>query len=478
MGSKVLFSLLASLATAFAADAGKNSLVFQGSVRSRLEAWDWFQGEANDSYQFLGNIIRFELGQQLEKTEWKLEFAAPVLLGLPDDAVAPGVQGQLGMGAIYFVSNSARRNAAMLFPKQAYVRFKHIGGRGHSLRLGRFEFSDGAEVQPKSPTLVALKNTRIQQRLLGPFGFVHVGRSFDGFHYTHETGPNNVTVVGAFPTRGVFQVDGWGWVNVGIGYGAWTRQLSFGKTSAELRAFGLYYHDWRSIAKVDNRAAALRAQDLANVRVGSFGGHYLQATTTSSGIFDLLAWGVGQFGKWSSLDHKASAIALEAGYQPPGLKALKPWLRGGYFHGSGDSDPNDASHGTFFNVLPTPRIYARFPFFNLMNVEDRFGELILRPHTKISIRADVHALRLAQNQDLWYLGGGAYNPWTFGYTGRAVQGARGLATFYDAGVDINATGRLSLGVYFGYAGGKSVMANIYPKGQNAQLGYIEATWRF
>ena len=31
-------------------------------------------------------------------------------------------------------------------------------------------------------------------------------------------------------------------------------------------------------------------------------------------------------------------------------------------------------------MLPTARIYARTPFFNLMDTVDAFGELILRPH--------------------------------------------------------------------------------------------------
>ena len=33
-------------------------------------------------------------------------------------------------------------------------------------------------------------------------------------------------------------------------------------------------------------------------------------------------------------------------------------------------------------MLPTARIYARTPFFNLMDTVDGFGELILRPHPK------------------------------------------------------------------------------------------------
>ena len=72
-----------------------------------------------------------------------------------------------------------------------------------------------------------------------------------------------------------------------------------------------------------------------------------------------------QNGYWDSLAQRSGAFAAEAGWQPPGLERIKPWLRVGYDYGSGDKGPNDATHGTFFQVLPSPRVYARFPFFNM-----------------------------------------------------------------------------------------------------------------
>jgi len=106
---------------------------------------------------------------------------------------------------------------------------------------------------------------------------------------------------------------------------------------------------------------------------------------------------------------------------------LKPWLRGGYYYGSGDGNPNDNKHGTFFQILPTARPYARFPFFDMMNNEDRFGMLSIRPHKRVTVKTEAHALRLASRNDLWYIGGGAFQPWTFGYQSKAAGGARGLA---------------------------------------------------
>ena len=447
----------------------------QGSIRSRLEMWDWFQGDGDNAYVYSGNLLRLGFSQTGKKFDWQIELAAPILLGLPENAVAPGVQGQLGLGANYYLANDRSRNAAMVFPKQGFIRLKQ---GAHALRLGRFEFNDGTETTPADATVAWLKRERISQRLIGAFGWTHVGRSYDGGQYTWSSKNTNVTVLGVLPTRGVFQVDGWGNLNVGVGYAALTRSHSGKKHSIDARAFAIYYQDWRSVVKTDNRPLALRSSDLANIRIGSFGGHYLHKVTTAAGPVDFMAWGVGQTGRWGRLDHRAGAIAAEAGWQPSGMPRLRPWLRGGYFYGSGDDNPIDDRHGTFFQILPTPRPYARFPFFDFLNNEDFMGMLLLRPHNAVTIRAEVHGLRLASRNDLWYLGGGAFQPWTFGYIGRATSGNRGLATLYDAGIDYNLNRQITLSGYYAHAQGHSVMQAIYPRGRNANFGYLELMYRF
>ena len=75
---------------------------------------------------------------------------------------------------------------------------------------------------------------------------------------------------------------------------------------------------------------------------------------------------------------------------------MKPWFRVGFYDGSGDDNPTDKTHGTFFQVLPTPRPYARFPFFDMINNRDIFASLVLRPHAKWTISNEYHFLSLAQ----------------------------------------------------------------------------------
>jgi hypothetical protein len=438
--------------------------------------WDWFEPNSGDpTYTYLGNQLRFNIGQTGEKVDWQLDWLAPLLVGLPDNAIAPAPQGQFGVGASYYASNDNHRNAAMIFPKQAFLRVK---GKGYFARFGRFEFIDGSEITPKDTTLAALKRDRINQRLIGAFGWTHVGRAFDGFHYSRTVGTGNLTLVGAIPTRGVFQVDGWGWNNTAVSYLSFSQPYKSGKSTGEVRAFGIYYQDWRHITKTDNRPSAAKTNEFANIRIGSFGGHIIHAIDTSAGTVDFLGWGTGQTGRWGNLDHAAHAVAVEAGFQPRIAAKLKPWFRFGFFDGSGDSDPNDTDHGTFFQVLPTPRPYARFPFFNLMNQRDINAAMILRPSPKLSISTEFHGMRLASEKDLWYLGGGVYQPWTFGYVGRAVSNARGFANLYDIAADYRITDRVSVNGYFGFANGRSVMKVIYPGGRDGKFGYLELNWRF
>ena len=202
------------------------SVTFSGSIRERYEVWDWFPAKGQDFYSYSGTLMRFALSQKRQNFDWTVEFAVPVLLGVPDRAVDPAPQGQLGLGAAYFAANDKNQFAAFIFPKQAFVRLK---GDHASVQLGRFEFTDGSEVKPLNATLASVKNDRIAQRLIGTFGFSDVMRSFDGAHYVYASGPWNFTAVGAIPTRGVFQVDGWGWVNTPIAYVSVTREMDKGR---------------------------------------------------------------------------------------------------------------------------------------------------------------------------------------------------------------------------------------------------------
>jgi hypothetical protein len=458
-----------------------NNLQISGSWRVRAEMWNWFDAPTYDnSYIFPQSILRFAIGQQNKAWDWQIEIAQPTLLALPGQAVAPAPLGQLGLGGTYFAANGNSQNAAYIFPSKAFVKLKGLGKPSNELTVGRFAFIDGAETTPQNKTLATLKATRIAHRLLGDFGFSVTGRSADGFKLSLNPGKANLTFAAARATRGVYQVDGLGELDVAWEYGALTIPTGTVNNGGELRLFGLGYQDARAVVKTDNRPAAARsgADQLVNINIGTFGMHYLhQITTQNAGTFDFLLWGVGQVGQWGLQDQRAGAVAVEAGWQPKS-STLKPWLRFGYSIGTGDGNPNDNQHNTFFQVLPTPRIYARFPFFNMMNMNDAFGMLILRPTSRWNIRSDGHSLWLASRKDLWYGGGGAFQPHTFGFTGRPSLGARGLGWLWDVSADYQVSRRWTVGAYYGHVWGSGVPGRIYPTGSAADFGYVETTLRF
>ncbi len=441
------------------------------TLRTRVESWRWFDTGSpavgkDNNYVFMGQLLRVPASKQGKKTDALLELAVPLLFALPNDAVAAAPQGQLGLGASYKAANGGQYIG--IFFKQAALTFKGALGKNTNLKVGRFEFIEGVESMTADPTLDWIKRERIGHRLIGNFGFSHVGRSADGVHISRNTKASNFTFVAARPTVGVFDLDGnKGLDDVGYVYLGLTHKGS--PTTYDGRLFYILYKDDRGLAKVDNSGGASGTGDIS---ISTFGGHYAK----KMGKADVLLWGAVQSGDWGAHDHKASAVNIELGYQPD--MKCKPWIRVGTFRSSGDSVGTDGEHETFFVILPTPRIYARFPFYNQMNLQDDFVMLMLRPNPKTSARLDLHRLRLADAGDRWYVGGGAFQQGTFGYAGRPSNGNRNLATLLDASVDYKLTANTTVTFYLSRAIGGNVVSAIYPNGRRADLFYVEVTNKF
>lgn len=455
---------------------------FSGSLRLRFNQYRWFETPGyQDEYGFGEATLRLSLVQQREKFDWMVEGEFPLLLNLPEHAVAPAPAGQLGTGASYFAANGRRDGSAIL--KQAFVRLKGIfGDRPSRLRIGRIDFVDGMETSPADPTLATLKRDQIAHRLIGNFGFTAIGRSFDAVEYVRDSKRGNFTLLFGRPTEGVFQLRGLNELDVDIAYGAFTRPWTGKRAATEFRVLALHYHDGRGALKTDNRSAAMRRADTQNIRLTTLGGNYLAAIKTRRGTIDLLAWGVAQFGSWGTQTHRAGAAVFEGGFQPSGLLAKwKTWIRGGYSYTTGDGDAADNNHTTYFQVLPTPRWYARFPFYNMMNSEDAYAQFRIKPQTRVALRAEVHSLRLSNRADLWYAGGGAFQEGTFGYTGRPGGGRRGLGTMVDLSADLSVSPTTTLTFYVAGVRGGGVQSAIYPIGgtnPTSRMVYAELVKKF
>jgi Alginate export len=444
--------------------------------RARAEGWQWFKAPpANNTYGYGESLLRFGLSQTVQHWDWRLEIEQATIIDAPDNAVNPSTaQGQLGLGASYYAGNGNNSYPAAAFLKQAFARY-HFTEDDKNIRLGRFEFFDGLETTPKNATLAWLQPNRVAQRLIGNFTFSNALRSFDGIDAHYGQGTWDITAMAGRSDQGVFNMNGNPELNVDIQYLAYTK--SDWQDRFLWRVFAIGYHDGRTgITKTDNRPLAVRQADHQNIRIGTYGGDFLTAIPVGPGQFDFVGWGALQNGQWGPQEQRSGAAAVEGGYQLVHV-ASTPWLRGGWYRSSGDNNPTDNKHGTFFELLPTPRVYARFPLYNLMNLEDEFVQIIDRPSRQWELRSDLHWLQLTSGKDLWYQGGGAYDNKVFGFQGHPSGGFTSLTSVADISSDWHATPHLDLGAYYSHGWGKSVAASVY-KSRNTQLAFLELVYHW
>lgn len=458
-------------------NGSQNGFQISGSERLRLEAWNWWPTDlADGDYRFLASVAKLRFDRKTSRDDFALELQHTTLIDTPRHAIAPSPQGALGMGATYF--DASGNQTGSLFVKQAFFRLKDPSHPGHSLRVGRFEFSDGLENSVSDPTLNWIKQNRISQRLIGPSNFTHVGRSMNGIQADAVSPHVHATATAFVPSRGSFDLNGNDILSrIRVAY----LNLAFPRPHqthpGEARLFGAYFDDSRAeTVKVDNRPSAARAADKKAIKIGTLGGHYLHVTPAGPGRVDLTAWGALQFGSWGEQKHGAHSYALEAGYQWHKAKG-KPWVRIGYDVSSGDGNPANSQHGTYFPMLLTGRIYARDPFSTQSNLKDLFVQVMLQPDSRTTLRADLHHLRLAESNDLWYSGAGAYQNRNFGYGGRPSSGANSLATLVDLSVDYQLHKNTALTLYLSYARGGDVVRSLY-KGRDSTYSYIEMVQKF
>jgi hypothetical protein len=458
-------------ANGFAVDWNERvTLLF--SERVRGEFTDWFRPPGNtagaERYNFLGSQLRIGVALTLPHVQLVVEGQDTRLANLPDDASDP--PGPLGPGATYFLNTRATTQGEP-FLKRGFLTVRRSG---LAATVGRFEYQDGLETEPADPTLAFLKRTRIAERLVGAFGFTHVSRSFDGGRLSLDRPDWNVTAMALRPTQGGFEVSANREIDgVGLAGLAVTLRRVPGSPPADVRFFYLYYDDRRDApVKADNDPK----NDHGRIAVHSGGAHAVTVVDAGPGRVDALVWMVIQGGAWGRLNHRAWAYALEAGYQLPRVP-WEPWLRGGYNQSSGDDDPADGHHGTFFPLIPTARIYAQLPFYNLMNVSDLFAELLLRPHRRVLVRTDYHWLQLTEHRDRWYAGSGAITEDGFGYTSARSGDHRDLAHLVDVSIAVELHARLALNAYYGHAFGQDVVGTTFA-GTQVDYGFLELFFRY
>ncbi len=458
---------------------GDATLTPHFSNRMRGEFADWFDpgpGAApNDdsSYQFFANVMHFGVRLKHQRFGLFVDGQYVALANLPNHARG------LGPGAVYF-ANNRRDNPGEVFLREGYLTVPNLGVEGLALdRGGRFKFNDGLETIAKTedPMLQWVKKMRISQRLIGAFDYTHSGRSFDGGAVSYDRGPYNLTFMGGQPTAGGFNVSANPHIDgIFLTYLAATVTEPEWLPRSDMRLFHVYYEDGRDLVATDNRPLPLRQADQGrDIQIHTIGANFERIYPLGPGAMDVMWWVAGQTGDWQSQDHGAWAVAAEAGYRFASVP-WTPWMRVGYFRSSGDGDPDDGDHESFFQILPTARLYALTPFFNLMNNQDVFWQMILKPHPSLVVRTDYHYLEVASDDDLVYAGGGAtQQDRIFGYGGFPARGAHSMAHFVDLTLIWNVNRHLQFWAYYGHAFGQSVVSRQFAGSKQLDYAFLEST---
>ena len=338
------------------------------------------------------------------------------------------------------------------------------------MRAGRQDVRfDSQEVQYAEPNWRYLKSMRLGERLVGIVDWSHVGRAYDGFAAGVDVSGVELFGFGARPTQGVFEAEDAYRPLHDIFVGGATATVERGTLLAndELGLFGLYYLDDRPVT---------RGGLADEVSVSTFGAHWLGVHPCGPGNVDVLLWGAYQTGDYNDLEQAAGAGIVELGYQLPNVFA-KPWLRIGLNVASGDDDPADGDHDTFFNMLPSNHPYYGFADqLAFQNLWDSFVQLRLAPHPMLALNLFVHQFRLLEQDDSRYAGTGAYDDTAFGFTASPSNGHRNLGTEYDLAATFTPHKAVTLEAGFAWLDGGAVFQTSAER--DVQFGYVALELRY
>ena len=337
-------------------------------------------------------------------------------------------------------------------------------------RAGRQDVKfDSQEVQYAEPNWRYLRTMRLGERLVGTVDWSHVGRAYDGFAAGVDVSGVELFGFGARPTQGVYEAEGAYRPLHDIFVGGATVTVERGTLLAndELGIFGLYYLDDRPVSK----------GGLADeVSIYTYGAQWLGVHPCGPGNVDVLLWGAYQTGHYNDLDHSAGAGIVELGYQLPNVFA-KPWLRIGLNVASGDDDPTDGDHDTFFNMLPSNHPYYGFADqLAFQNLWDSFVQLRLTPHPMLALNLFVHQFRLLEKDDSRYAGTGAFDDTAFGFSASSSNGHKNVGTEYDLVASFTPHKAVTLEAGFEWLDGGAVFQSVAQR--NVQFGYVSLELKY
>lgn len=352
---------------------------------------------------------------------------------------------------------------------QAYLQIGNHKEFPVSVKVGRQELMYGDE------------------RLVGAFAWNNIGRVFDGAKMRWQ---NAWFGMDAFVTRLVVPDDN----NFNL--------------SNEYEHFSGVYINTKKIPKnwtefyflarnVSPEAAILKAPAVTPAPFNTSArdtytlGARFRSATNEWGNFDYTVEVAGQFGNWKRPatgvrpgerdDHEAFAASANFGYTFDEAFG-KPRLALEYAFASGDSDPNDDTHGTFDNLYPTNhKFYGYMDLVSWQNIHDIRAIYSIKPHPRVSVSVEGHAFWLADTQDRFY-NVGAVPRAGAGAAGAAGSGTGyGINPSYDSflGTEVDLIAGVILSRFMNFeAGYAHFFAGPYISESLSKVGSGDADWLY
>lgn len=336
-------------------------LTIGGEIRERYEFRDDadFNPQADDTLGFVGSRIRFNIGYD----------------------IAPDLYFFLQMqdSRLFGSESATASNEGNLDLHQGFLTVKNLAGPLTAV-LGRQEMAFG------------------DQRLIGGFGWSHIGRSFDGLRLTVSGGPmrldlwgmivkqSNTAIEKADPAFPSANRDGQSF------YGVYAAYQS---DSIAIEPYVLYLRDTGDLAvSAVTDPAGLRMNGKAASDSLEFTGEAAYQTGSMEGR-----------GATVKSDISAYALAFKAAYTLP--VEMRPRIGLEYDRASGDNDPGDDNIKTFENLFPTDHIhYGMMDYVGWRNMQGLRLSLGVKPTKNSGIGLDYHRFFLADKADHWYAASG------------------------------------------------------------------------
>ena len=445
--------------------------------RLRWEYWSGLEGQPNSqsSYNFVNLRVRPYVKYPGEHFVFFFQFQYAGAFNLPENGVS-------GPGRLYYSLSQPDDHPQATDVLEFWMQAQDFLVDGLGFKVGRLGIKGGVEQLYEDKALNWVKKVRLSERLLGTFDWTNIGRRYHaamGFYDTEWFRVDafaSKLLAGGFEYNTAFrELD-----DVDIFGGTMTLKDDFLLDHTEIRIYGIFYRDDRDVAKTVT-GGTLEIPAVGASWAGAYPG-------LGPGTLDTLLWGCYQWGNWGATGHSAYALVAEVGYKFQEVR-LQPWFRLGVAHASGDDDPEEGTHKSFYGMVPTNhKWYGYMDTTALSNLVNFYQQIILKPAEEVVLMVDGHLFWLHDTSDSWYAGSGPTRNDVFGYAGgfNVSSGTTGRLTdgegFIGGELDLTAKYKASKHVsfsgtyahFFGAAGAEAV----FTENNNADWFYLQTVVTF